>query len=143
MCVCACVCLGSRQSSERFLVLCRGILKCFPSLPWLISSACSSRTFQHLLTMLSAAERSPVCRKSGWSLAEGGLDLIGGRAAVLQSRASWDIEENTRWTKCKYPNQREEENGRRWMSGGKHNQRFWHMKCQVNGTSMEFLPPIT
>lgn len=78
VCVCASVCIRSRQSPERFLVLCRGILKCSPSLPWLLSSCCSSRTFQHLLTMLSAAGRSPVCRKSGWSLAEGGLDLIGG-----------------------------------------------------------------
>lgn len=85
MCTCMCVYVYAPQQAESsgFLVLCRGILKCFfPSLPLLISSSCSSRTFQHLLSMLSAGEcneGSPVHRKSGWSQAERGLDLTGAR----------------------------------------------------------------
>lgn len=90
--------------------------------PLLISSSRSSRTFQLLLSALSAGrwnETSPACRKSGWSQAEGGLDLTGGQAVVTPSRASHGIREDIWWTKLKKPNQQVEENGKRCMARGK------------------------
>lgn len=111
-------------------------MKCFPSRRLLISSPCSSRTFQHLLSVLSAAgwkERSAVGRKSGRSLAQGGLDLTGGRAVVPQSRAYGALRRSHG-----EQNARNLTNGKRrlgedacWGGGAETNQRFWQMKCQV------------